>query len=135
MQTWAERQTAARAALPDYDQVVGGADIPVARHVAEVLLDSDQGPALAYHLAKNPDVAAKLNGLSPVAAAREIGRIEAGLSAPPATQAAPAARLSTAPTPPGHLKTAAPATQRDPAKMSMDEYKAMRSKQGARWAN
>ena len=132
VQTWAERQTAARAALPDYDQVVGGADIPVARHVAEVLLDSDQGPALAYHLAKNPDVAARLNGLSPVASAREIGRIEAGLSA----QASPApAKLSNAPPPAGHLKTVAPATQRDPSKMSMDEYKSFRSKQGARWAN
>lgn len=130
--TWEERQAAARSTLPDYDQVLGGADVQVVRHVADVLLESDQGPALAYHLAKHPEIVQRLNGLSPVAAAREIGRLEAGLSA----QASPApAKLSNAPPPAGHLKTVAPATQRDPSNMSMDEYKSFRSKQGARWAN
>ena len=132
--TWDERQAATRATLPDYDQVVGGADVQVVKHVAEALLDSDQGPALAYHLAKHPEIVQRLNGLSPTAAAREIGRLEAGLSAQTAAAPAPA-KLSNTPPPAGHLKTVAATTQRDPSKMSMDEYKAMRSKQGARWAN
>jgi hypothetical protein len=133
--TWEERQAAARSTLPDYDQVLGGADVQVVRHVAEVLLESDQGPALAYHLAKHPEIVQRLNGLPPIAAAREIGRLEAGISAQAPAAAPVAAKLSNAPTPAGHLKATAPATQRDPSKMSMDEYKAMRSKQGARWAN
>lgn len=52
-------------------------ELPVSQAMAEVIVQSDDGPALAYHLGKNPDVAAQLAMLSPTLAARELGRIEA----------------------------------------------------------
>ncbi len=126
-QTFQERQQAARTAMPDYDAVVGAADVPITSHVAEALLDSEKGPELVYHLSKNPAEAERLNKLSPLAAARELGRIEATLSAPqkPVTKA------------PAPMKPSGGGTTAvtDPGKMSHDEYRTWRKGQGARWAS
>lgn len=89
-----------QAGLPDYAEVVGQSDVPAAPHVLESILDSDVGPQLAYHLAKHPDVAERLNAMTPVQAAREIGRLEAAVASPAAAQPTPPAkRTTTAPAP------------------------------------
>lgn len=127
--TYAERAEAAVKEIPDFYEVVSASDIPVSDAVREVLIESDKGPELAYHLAKNPDVAEHLNTLSPLAAARELGRIEATLSKP-AVQPKPVTKAPAPIKPIGQGQAATKA----PTEMSMDEYKAMRAKQGARWA-
>ena len=139
--TWEQRQTQARSAIQDYDAVLESSDVPIAQHVGEALLESDHGPALAYHLAKNPAVADKLNAMTPLNAAREIGRIEASLaagSAAPspaqgAAPAAPAARTTNAP-PPGKPVQQAGNAPVDLSKLSMDDYVKHRKSQGASWA-
>lgn len=133
-QTFAERQAQARTAMPDYDEVVGGSDTPIADHVGEVILDSDLGPQLAYHFAKNPDALMRLNSMSPTAAAREIGKLESTLSAKPAAPAASTKKVSAAPAPAGTLGTQGRATTPPLANLSMDEYMKQRKSQGARWA-
>lgn len=127
--TYAERAEAAVKEIPDFYEVVSASDIPVSDAVRDVLIESDKGPELAYHLAKNPDVAEHLNTLSPLAAARELGRIEATLSKP-AVQPKPVTKAPAPIKPIGQGQAATKA----PTEMSMDEYKAMRAKQGARWA-
>ena len=125
---WASKQEDARKSIPDYDEVMGGAETVVAPYITDAILTSDRGPEVAYHLAKNPALAEKLNRLSPIAAAREIGRIEAALekSSPGTSRSAP---------PPPARTTRSPATiPGDPAKMDHEAYRAMRAKQGARWA-
>jgi hypothetical protein len=139
--TWEQRQTQARSTIQDYDAVLESSDVPIAQHVGEALLESDHGPALAYHLAKNPAVADKLNAMTPLNAAREIGRIEASLaagSAAPspaqgAAPAAPAARTTNAP-PPGKPVQQAGNAPVDLSKLSMDDYVKHRKSQGASWA-
>lgn len=131
--TWSERQAEARAAMPDYDAVVGGSDTPIAPHVAEVIVESDKGPALAYHLARNPESLMRLNGMSPLQAAREAGRIEASLTAQ-APQAAPVVKTTNAPKPASTSSSQGRTTSIDPNKMSMDEYVTWRKSNGARWA-
>lgn len=76
------QQRVAESELPDYQKVVGESDVPAAPHVLESILDSENGPTLAYHLAKNPDVAQQLNEMTPLQAAREIGLLEAQLAQP-----------------------------------------------------
>lgn len=93
-----ERVSTALDAMPDYHEVVGGSDVPAEAHVLEAILDSEQGPQLAYHLAKHPDVAQRLNEMTPVHAAREIGRLEAQL-AQPKTETPPPKRTTNAPPP------------------------------------
>jgi hypothetical protein len=126
-QTFAERQSTVKATIQDYDAVVGAADIPIAPHVGEAILESEKGPELVYHLAKHPEIAEKLSRMSIREADREIGRLEAQLTTPakPVTKA-PAPMKPTAGT--GTTVTT------DPRKMSMEEYKSFREKQGARWA-
>jgi len=132
-QTFAERQVATRAVLPDYDAVVGASETPIANHVGEALMESDRGPELAYHFAKNPDVLQNLNGMTPMQAAREIGKLEATLLTKTAP-VVPSKKLSTTPAPASTTVTQGRATQPALATASMDEYMAQRKSQGARWA-
>lgn len=137
---WQARQEATKAVLKDYDEVVGESDILIAPHVGELLLDSDHGPALAYKLAKDPELADKLNRTTERQAAKEIGKLEAAFdsagTSSNGTTAAPAAQpnVSKAPTPPRPVAQGR-STSKDLSQMSMDEYIAARKAQGAGWAN
>ena len=126
-QAWAERQSEFREATPDYDAVVGKSAVQIAPHVVDTLLDSESGPELAYHLAKRPETVKRINALSPLSAARELGRIEATLSNPAAPQIKPASK---APAPITPARSSAPAAV-DLASANMDQYIAARRKQGA----
>jgi hypothetical protein len=126
-QAWAERQSEFREATPDYDAVVGKSAVQIAPHVVDTLLDSESGPELAYHLAKRPETVKRINALSPLSAARELGRIEATLSNPAAPQFKPASK---APAPITPARSSAPAAV-DLASANMDQYIAARRKQGA----
>ena len=142
--TWVERSAAAKAAIPDLDRVLSTSDVPVASHVTEQLLDSEQGPQLAYHLATHPDVAERLNAMSPTQAARELGRLEATLSAVTAPTPEPDGAAPQEPVTPARRTTNAPPPVKpvaqsrsgsvDLAKAGMDDYIAERRKQGASWA-
>lgn len=65
----------------DFDDVIEAADdIIMSLGVQESILSSDFGPELMYELSKNREEYERINKLSFVAAAREIGKIEAKLS-------------------------------------------------------
>lgn len=55
-------------------------DIPMSIGIQEALLDSDLGPQVMYELAKNRTEYERINKLSVVAAAKEIGKLEARIS-------------------------------------------------------
>lgn len=132
--TFAERVSIAQQSIADFDQVVGNAEVEISPHVREVLLDSDAGPVLAYVLAKNPDEARRISKMSPLMAARELGRIEAAIAQNGVPQAAPAGRpVSNAP-PPARTTATGASASKDPSKMSMDEYVSWRKSSGAGWS-
>jgi hypothetical protein len=137
--TWAERVTEAKSKFTDYESVVSTSDVEVLDHVKDVINDSEHGPALIYHLASNPDIAARLNKMTPLGAAREMGRIEDSLTkAPDPVEAnpepAPVRAKTTSAPPPAKPLTSGRSTTVDPAKLSMDDYVKLRQSQGARWA-
>ncbi len=69
--------------LPDLREVLGKATFAPTPTVELLILEAgDKAPLVAYHLAQNPKTAAALNAMSPVEAAREIGRIEGRVSIP-----------------------------------------------------
>lgn len=80
LRRYTQQQEDARLELPDYDKVVGAARFVVSDALVEALQESDQTARLEYYLAKNPGELAKLNRLSPTAAAREVGRLEERLT-------------------------------------------------------
>lgn len=78
-----ERSAEAAAKIPDFAEVVGkatDATHPVSDTVKALILESEKGPLLQYHFAKNASDLRRINALPPMAAAREIGRLEARLS-------------------------------------------------------
>lgn len=124
---WLAREAEAKATIADYDAVVPTSTVPVKPHVVDALMDSEAGPALVYHLAKNPAVAERLNGMSPLRAAIELGRLETTLTAPAVK--AP----SNAPAPISPLNAQPSGRNVDLSKVSMDDYVAERRRQGARF--
>jgi len=99
IQSWAQKVQAAKAEMPDFDDMVASSDVVVNNAVRDAILESDVGPKILYHLAENNDLAKKIASLSPNAALREIGKLEAKFEAKPETpQTAPVVR-SKAPTP------------------------------------
>lgn len=95
--------------------------------IGEVVMASEVGPALAYHLARNPGELARITKLTPTQAAAAVGRIEAKLAA-----AAPTPSGGTPPKPKAPVPSNAPppptpidgggAPSVDLSKCSMDEY-------------
>lgn len=88
---WNARVEAAKKlpALADYDEVLAeAASLPISEAMHVTIFESERGPELAYHLAQNPDDASRIAKLGPLAAARELGKIEASL---PSATAKPAA--------------------------------------------
>lgn len=124
--TWEERKSAAKVEIPDFEEVVTGSTAPMSTAMAEAIKESDMGPKVLYHLAQHPEEAARLANLSPVSAAREIGKIEATLSA--AKVAAPAPRVTAAPKPAAPIGSGR-STEGDPSKMSMADYQTWRAQQ------
>lgn len=86
IQSWAQKVQAAKAELPDFDDLVASSDVVVNNAVRDAILESDVGPKILYHLAENNDLAKKIAGLSPNAALREIGKLEARFEAKPETK-------------------------------------------------
>jgi hypothetical protein len=115
-----ERVAAFSTAHPDYSDVVEGA-WACSKPMAEAIEDSDEGPALAYYLAQNPDVARQMSRLSAVQAGRELAKLEDRL----VTERKKAAEkpVSQAPAPPPKIDGSNPGNvERDPSKMSDAEF-------------
>ena len=124
----AARQTFEKKALEVADRYDGldeaidaafSGDIPSSNSMAEYIMEvSDRGPELIFALHANPDEAERISKLSPLAAARELAKMEAKLPALESKKA------SGAPPPPKQVKGSAESPVKNPEQMSMAEYKA-----------
>jgi len=74
---WTDRVKAAKSEMPDFDDMVGSADVVVSNEVRDAIFESDVGPRILYHLAENPEFAEKLSGMTVASALRSIGKLEA----------------------------------------------------------
>lgn len=76
---WSQKTTEARAKYSDFDEKLSNAPRlhPIAQ---QVLRNAQNAGDLGYHLASNPDLIAKVNGMHPLDMAAELGRIEGKLS-------------------------------------------------------
>jgi hypothetical protein len=118
---WEQKTIEASTKYPDFGQKISTA--PRLNPVATAVLKaSPMAGDLAYHLAGNHDVIARLNGMHPLDQAAEIGRIEGKLAG---SKAPPVKSVSKAPppiSPVGSGKTNS-ANAFDPG-MSQEEYNA-----------
>lgn len=118
------READAAGRYQDYAQAVTAPHVQqmmAARlDILETVIDSEHGPDIAYFLAKNPAQLQNLASLSPLAAVREIGRIEQMFMAGTKKQA------TNAPDPVRTVGGKAEAG-RNPENMSISEYRKWRT--------
>lgn len=79
IQTWADRVNQAKASMPDFDDMIASSDVAVSDDVRDAIIESEVGPHMLYYLAENAEYAQKLAGMSPRAALKELGKLEAKL--------------------------------------------------------
>lgn len=96
---WGDRVEEYRGKTPDFDDTLADCELMISVPMQAAIRDSDLGPAMLYHLAKNPAEAERISKLGPVSAVRELGKIEVKLSTP----VTPAKRASAAPNPPAQV--------------------------------
>lgn len=110
----------------DFNEVIEDVDdIPLSVGLQESILTSDVGPQVMYELAKNREELERINRLSPIAQAREIGKIEARLGEK--NQKKPEAKVSKAPAPVSPVGTKGSLkTTKSPDEMTFQEYKKWR---------
>jgi chromosome segregation ATPase len=110
----------------DFDDVMEDVDdIKVSATVHQIILDSDFGPSLAYELAKNKSEFERINKLNPLAAAKEIGKIEARLTSK--SESKKEIKVTKAPQPLKAVGSGSKGTiQKSPDDMSYEEFKEWR---------
>jgi hypothetical protein len=134
-ETYNQRVADTVTRIPDFVDVVKSSTAKMSPQLHEALLDSDKGPELVYHLAKNPGEADRLNNMSVRQMDREIGRLESTFAdtKPAPAPKPPPARTTNAPPPitPGS-QASAPANT-DPNKMNQVEFEAWAKANGSRY--
>jgi len=120
VQAFTERTGAFRDEHADFDTVVQDPNFKQGAAMTQAILIADNGPAIAYHLAKNPGLTNDINQMNPVAAAMELGRISGRL----ATEAP--VKTTKTPTPVTPISTASKGSEKSPDEMSADEYRKFR---------
>lgn len=120
-QSFNDRAQKYAADHPDFDASISELTqtVQFRPEVVEVIGLSDHGPAVAHYLAKHLDEADRISRMSPHMAAAQLGRIEAQVSAvkPKPVTNAPA---------PAPVLSGGGAVQKDPERMSTDEWVAWR---------
>lgn len=116
--THLERADKFRSQAHDYDDVIGNladVDFKVTEDVVDTIMSSDLSAQLTYYFGKDIDELERINELSPLAAAREIGKIEAKLLARPI-------QTSSAPSPINPVTQSKATITKDPEKMTDAEW-------------
>jgi hypothetical protein len=134
-----ERIQKAKAEIEDFDEVLSQADQIVPPHIQQLIVESDDGPRVAYHFARNPKELERVARLSPVRALAEIGKIEASFSGKvvtmtesPTVATEKPANVSKAPKPIEPISGSEAGNQKDPSQMSTKEYLAYAREQRKR---
>lgn len=121
------RLAAAIKEIPDYQEVIDGSEAIARHHILNYLIESDIGPKLQYHLAKNPDVLDRLNQLSPIKAIAELGKLETKLEKPVEPKAEAKLNaivpVSQAPAPITPIDGKTTPVHKDPATMTIKELR------------
>ena len=127
LQQYNTRLAAFKKATPDFDEVFEDLDVPMPEDLMQGILESEQGPDLAYYLAKNEAEVLRLNKLSPYRRLVELGKLEVKLMKEE-EKTVPVKKVSAAP---AGIKTpnATTTAKKDEDSMSTQEWIDYRNKQ------
>lgn len=108
IKTWSEKLEAAKAEMPDYEEMVASSSVVVTDEVRDAIIESDVGPRILYELASDDDLAAKISSMPVAKALKELGKLEARFEAQadePAIKQKPVVKKSNAPEPINPLRS------------------------------
>jgi hypothetical protein len=120
--TWEKRRSQALTEMPDYVEVAESPDLQIRMPMAGAIVMADNGPQIAYHLGKNPDIAARIAALPANQQVFEMGILAASLKGKKP-------EVSNAPAPIKPLGGHADAVSKAPHEESMEEYAARRKQE------
>jgi len=133
------REDAFEAEVPGFKERLHADDLMISPEMAMFIADptSDVGLHVGDYLSQNKTEAAKIAGMSPVAAMREMTKLETRIGKEVAKAKAAKDEVSNAPKPPANaidgsdpgVKTLDPTNPEDSEKMSDEEWVAARNKQ------
>lgn len=84
-----ERVSVVKREYPDYQDVIDDWEPDLPKDVAEMLVELEEGPLLAYHIAKNPELESKLRNANPRTYGVLLGQTIASLKSSQKVSAAP----------------------------------------------
>lgn len=122
-ESWNQKVAKATAELPDFTDVIGSSNLPMPDHVKAVIMQSENGPKLAYYLASHPDEAEQIASQHPLSAIRSLVRIEDKIEA-----GKTAKKATDAPAPINPVGSKAKA-EKGPEDMSFSEFSEWRKRQ------
>lgn len=132
VKSYQERVKSFSEKASDFQEVIESVDdIKTSVTVQQIILNSDNGPELAYELAKNPDELKRISALPPLEAARAMGRLESKLASNTSEEKTEPKKLTNAPKPiepVGSSKSVARKSIDDPG-ISQAEYERLRREQ------
>lgn len=95
-----DRIEAFKGATPDFDTVLANTEAVTTPLITDFIQRSDAGPAVAYFLAKNPELSQQIAEMTVGNALVALGRIEGQLPAEAASRTGPAPRIPVSSAPP-----------------------------------
>lgn len=133
VKTHAERVKAFVSKHDDFHDLMEEVDdVRVSGAVQEIILDSENGPALMYELAKNRDEFERICSMTPLKAAKALGQFEAKLMSSISKEKKETIQTSKAPKPPTPIRSQskkATAKSIYDSELSQAEYEALRKRQ------
>ena len=126
--TWAKRVESAKSEMPDFEDMVGSADVVVSNEVRDAIFESEVGPRILYHLAENPEIAEQLQGMTLTRALATIGKLEARFEkAEPQTKTTVGKSKAPAPINPIKASANGPVTELDSNRQFHGNYQAWKA--------
>ena len=86
---FSEKEAQFSQSVADYDQIAKRPDLPINEVMADIIFNSDNGPAIAYYLGSHLDELYKIKDLPQIQAQRELLSIEMKLTTKPIVSSAP----------------------------------------------
>jgi len=115
---YAKRAKETAKSVPDFDEVMAEADVDVPQHVLTMIRRLDNGPLVAYHMVKNPELAQQFFAQPPMMHGILLGQLSATLKG--------SAKVSNAPPPGKTVKSQAGSSSEPPE--DADAYMAWAAK-------
>lgn len=123
-EAFSQREDKFREQQPDYEDAMENYDGPMTVQLQQSLIDSEYGPEIFYHLAKNPQEAERITKLSILDMAKAVGKLEASIEGKKSVKAA--VKTTQAPPPIAPVKTSAKTSKVTLEEADYDEYRRLR---------